>query len=173
MPLGQVFTTHNRDTEANRLALTLFSIYVTFDRGLSSALAGERSVFIGRRLTMFTHPPSPPRRDSLKPRSSTSRLILVSNRLPVTVNRSGDGQFQYQRSSGGLVTCMSGLRPGQAASWYGWPGSVEPRHNCRVRKDLMQDHHAVPVFLEQDLASKHYSGFSSMSEATFNVRDCH
>jgi trehalose 6-phosphate synthase len=122
---------------------------------------------------MITPPPSPAEQDNLKPYSSTGRLILVSNRLPVTVHRSGDGQFQYHRSSGGLVTCMSGLRPSQAYSWYGWPGFVEPHHNCRIRKDLMRDYSAVPVFLENDLASKHYNGFSSMSEATFNASDCY
>ena len=120
---------------------------------------------------MHTPPLSPIRHDNLKPCSSTSRLILVSNRLPVTVTRSGNGQFEYQRSSGGLVTCMSGLELSQASSWYGWPGVVEPHHNCRVRKDLMQKHSAVPVFLEQDLALKHYNGFSSMSEAMSNARE--
>ena len=122
---------------------------------------------------MLTPPLSPPRHDSLNLCPSTSHLILVSNRLPVTVNRSDNGQFEYQRSSGGLVTCMSGLESGQASSWYGWPGAVEPHHNCRVRKDLIREHSAVPVFLEQDLASKHYNGFSSMSQAMFSLTECH
>jgi trehalose 6-phosphate synthase len=112
---------------------------------------------------MITPPPSPAKQDNFAPCLSTSRLILVSNRLPVTIKTSGDGQLQYSRSSGGLVTCMGGIGPNQAYSWYGWPGFVKPHHNCRIRKDLMRDHNAMPVFLEKDLASKHYNGFSSKS----------
>jgi trehalose 6-phosphate synthase len=122
---------------------------------------------------MITPSRSPVEQDNAKPCSSSSHLILVSNRLPVTVKRSDDGRFQYHRSCGGLVTCMSGLRTSQTYRWYGWPGTVESHYKCRIRKDLLQDHSAVPVFLEKDLASKHYNGFSSMSEAKFNASGCH
>lgn len=111
---------------------------------------------------MITPPPSPVEQDSFNPDCSTTRLILVSNRLPVTVDRSDDGRYRYHKSSGGLVTCMSRHGPNQTSSWYGWPGTVESHHNCRIRKDLMRDHNAVPIFLEKELASKHYNGFSSM-----------
>jgi trehalose 6-phosphate synthase len=122
---------------------------------------------------MFTPPPSPRSpsvEDDCRQRPSYNRLTLVSNRLPVTISRSSNGQFQYHKSSGGLVTCMSGLGSDQSSNWYGWPGSVESRHNSKVRTELMQDYGAVPVFLEEELASRHYNGFSRMSKATLLIK---
>jgi trehalose 6-phosphate synthase/phosphatase len=54
----------------------------------------------------------------------TNRLIIVSNRLPVTV-RVQDGATLIRRSVGGLAT---GLRPAHERSggvWIGWPGPVD------------------------------------------------
>jgi len=51
------------------------------------------------------------------------RLWLVSNRLPVTLEETGDG-VQVQLSSGGLATGLVGLHKESGGGWIGWPGMV-------------------------------------------------
>jgi trehalose 6-phosphate synthase/phosphatase len=52
------------------------------------------------------------------------RLLIVSNRLPVTV-RVVDGQPNVRRSVGGLATGLQGPHERSGGLWIGWPGSVE------------------------------------------------
>jgi trehalose 6-phosphate synthase/phosphatase len=52
------------------------------------------------------------------------RLLIVSNRLPVTV-RVVDGSASVRRSVGGLATGLQGPHERSGGLWIGWPGSVE------------------------------------------------
>ena len=56
--------------------------------------------------------------------SGHNRLLLVSNRLPITIKRTEDG-FDFSMSSGGLVSGLSGLSKYTTFQWYGWPGRLE------------------------------------------------
>lgn len=49
------------------------------------------------------------------------RLIVVSNRLPITITKT-DAGWNYAMSSGGLVTALSGLKKDMKFTWIGWPG---------------------------------------------------
>ena len=116
---------------------------------------------------MMTPPPSPqPSRDQ-EQLGSERKLIVVSNRLPITIKRLAGGRYQYNKSSGGLVTGMSGLNQGKNFEWYGWPGLSAPAEEIlKVERVLKEEHNAVPVSLDDKLADTHYNGFSSM---TFNT----
>ena len=92
------------------------------------------------------------------------RLLLVSNRLPITIKRSEDGSYDYSMSSGGLVSGLSGLSKSTTFQWYGWPGLEVPQDEIEpVTKRLKDEYNAVPVFIDDELADKHYNGFSSKS----------
>jgi trehalose 6-phosphate synthase/phosphatase len=52
------------------------------------------------------------------------RLLIVSNRLPVTVSVQ-DGRPVVGQSSGGLVTGLQGPHDRSGGLWIGWPGTVE------------------------------------------------
>ncbi|KAI7159763.1 hypothetical protein KC352_g27066, partial [Hortaea werneckii] len=41
--------------------------------------------------------------------SPKGRLLLISNRLPITIKRSEEGTYDFSMSSGGLVSGLSGL----------------------------------------------------------------
>lgn len=104
---------------------------------------------------------------SSKPGSSflqhDGRLLLVSNRLPITIRRSDDGKYDFSLSSGGLVSGLSGLSKSTTFQWYGWPGREVPEDEIdHLKARLKETHNAVPVMLADDLADKHYNGFSSM-----------
>lgn len=91
-----------------------------------------------------------------------SRLLVISNRLPVTVRAHGNGKYDFQLSSGGLVTGLSGLLNTTKFQWFGWPGLEVPEGDIAHLKDrLAKEHNAIPIFLDDDLAEKHYNGFSS------------
>jgi trehalose 6-phosphate synthase len=90
------------------------------------------------------------------------RLLLISNRLPITIKRSEDGKYDTSMSSGGLVSGLSGMAKTTTFQWYGWPGREIPEDEVdTLRKKLKDEYNAVPVMLDDDLADKHYNGFSS------------
>lgn len=90
------------------------------------------------------------------------RLLLVSNRLPTTIKRLENGSYAFSMSSGGLVTGLSGLAKATTFQWYGWPGLEVPEAEAGpMVKRLSEDYCAVPVFIGDDLADKHYNGFSN------------
>ncbi|KAF4214158.1 hypothetical protein CNMCM8980_003744 [Aspergillus fumigatiaffinis] len=96
-----------------------------------------------------------------------ARLLLVSNRLPITIKRSEDGKYDFSMSSGGLVSGLSGLSKSTTFQWYGWPGLEVPEEEIPVVKQRLKDEYgAIPVFIDDELADRHYNGFSS--EITFD-----
>jgi trehalose 6-phosphate synthase/phosphatase len=54
-----------------------------------------------------------------------ARLIVVSNRLPVTVGVSDDDHAIVRRSIGGLATGLREPHNRSDGIWIGWPGSLE------------------------------------------------
>jgi len=96
-----------------------------------------------------------------KPRLE-ARLLLVSNRLPITIKRSADGKYDFSMSSGGLVSGLSGLSKSTTFQWYGWPGLEVPGDEAKELTARLKDEYgAIPVFIDDELADKHYNGFSS------------
>ena len=69
---------------------------------------------------------------------SSNRILIVANRLPMTVRLASNG-VDLVPSSGGLV---SGLRPWHQRSnglWFGWPGDltgISPEDRKQVDRDL-------------------------------------
>ncbi|KIV96228.1 alpha,alpha-trehalose-phosphate synthase [UDP-forming] [Exophiala mesophila] len=97
-----------------------------------------------------------------EPSKKDSRLLLVSNRLPITIKRSNDGKYDFQMSSGGLVTGLSGLAKSTQFQWYGWPGLEVPKNEVTdLTTRLKDEFNAVPVFMDDELADRHYNGFSN------------
>eukprot|EP00842_Homolaphlyctis_polyrhiza_P001051 jgi/Hompol1/1947/HPOL_002802-RA len=93
-----------------------------------------------------------------------SRIIVVSNRLPVTISRNdnSDGGWSFEMSSGGLVSALSGLKKEMSFTWIGWPGIELPlAEQLVVRQQLMHQYSCVPVFIPDEVADKHYNGFSN------------
>ncbi|KAF2850230.1 glycosyltransferase family 20 protein [Plenodomus tracheiphilus IPT5] len=94
--------------------------------------------------------------------TNEGRLLLVSNRLPITIKRSDEGKYEMSMSSGGLVSGLSGLSKTTTFQWYGWPGLEVPEDEVAGLKDqLKKEHNAVPIMLDDELADRHYNGFSN------------
>jgi trehalose 6-phosphate synthase/phosphatase len=94
--------------------------------------------------------------------TAKQRMIIASNRLPVTIHRDGK-QLGIEPSSGGLVTALRPLLNDSAGIWIGWPGadeSVEIEH-------LLEQHSKrsnfalVPVYMSDEERLRFYAGFSN------------
>lgn len=76
--------------------------------------------------TTITSTMSPSFADTLPTLSDLSqgqRLIVVSNRLPVTIKKNDEtGDWDFSMSSGGLVSALSGCKKQMDFTWIGWPG---------------------------------------------------
>ncbi|MDC0713601.1 bifunctional alpha,alpha-trehalose-phosphate synthase (UDP-forming)/trehalose-phosphatase [Stigmatella sp. ncwal1] len=91
-----------------------------------------------------------------------SRLLLVSNRLPVTVKAEKD-QVSVVRSAGGLATGLSGPHERSGGLWIGWPGDVSrlsPEQRTKVDAQLA-DLRCVPLYLSASEVSRFYEGYSN------------
>ena len=90
-----------------------------------------------------------------------SRLVIISNRLPITVNRS-DGELHYHPSAGGLATGLNSLDDSYNKIWIGWPGQdIKDEWERASIKDDLAKRKLVPVFLTEREIDLYYEGFSN------------
>lgn len=90
------------------------------------------------------------------------RLLIVSNRLPVTVKHEND-EVSVVRSAGGLATAMQGPHERSEGLWIGWPGDVSglsPEQRGAVDAEL-ERLRTVPVHLSASEMEHYYDGFSN------------
>jgi trehalose 6-phosphate synthase/phosphatase len=90
------------------------------------------------------------------------RLVIVSNRLPVTVTLR-EGVPELTRSAGGLATGLSGPHERSNGLWIGWPGdltALSPTQKDRVLAELEQMR-VVPVQLSRDQVRRYYDSYSN------------
>jgi len=90
------------------------------------------------------------------------RLILVSNRLPVTV-RLDDREVSIARSPGGLVTGLRVPHERTGGTWIGWPGDVSQLDGAQQRSlaSHLSELRCVPVHLSGEEVASYYDGFSN------------
>jgi len=91
------------------------------------------------------------------------RLLIVSNRLPVSVEKR-KGDLYYKPSVGGLATGLSSFYKSHDCVWVGWPGIATERildTQNEVRDKLISDFSCYPVLLSQGNIEKYYRGYSN------------
>lgn len=94
-------------------------------------------------------------------RQEESRLLLVSNRVPVTIKREGTG-YKLDKSSGGLVTVLQDLMKTTPFEWIGWPGVEIPQQDQeQIAKTCQDQYRCKPVFIDDGTADEYYNGFSN------------
>ncbi len=97
-------------------------------------------------------------------RSNHARLVVVSNRLPLTISRDDEtGDTAIVSASGGLVTALGPVLSRRGGLWIGWSGTSGARH---VTGALQQASHAlgydvVPVDLTAEEIRCYYEGFAN------------
>jgi trehalose 6-phosphate synthase/phosphatase len=89
------------------------------------------------------------------------RLVIISNRLPVTVNER-KGKLNIRPSIGGLATGLNSLRKTYEVIWVGWPGMAvnKPSQKKAISK-ILQELKMYPVFIDSSKFNNYYGGFSN------------
>jgi len=93
--------------------------------------------------------------------SGNSRLIVVSNRLPVSLVKEGN-EWKVKRSAGGLATAMDPILKQGGGIWIGWSGTHD-KESPEVLKLLREDHSCIAVNLAADLGEKFYEGYANQA----------
>lgn len=92
-----------------------------------------------------------------------ARVIIVSNRLPVSVKKV-DGKLVFNQSTGGVATGLASYTENPNNRWIGWPGitneelSSADRHE--IRRELAR-HNCIPVFMSKKQVDDFYNGYSN------------
>ncbi len=88
------------------------------------------------------------------------RLVVVSNRLPITVRRSSTG-LRVERSSGGLVAAMGPAMEQLGGVWVGWPGARLKPGEERALSEQAQGYALASVDLRDSHVRRYYRGLSN------------
>ena len=90
-----------------------------------------------------------------------SRIIFISNRLPVTVQK--NDEIHYHKSIGGLATGLKSYHEQSGSIWVGWPGlssdQITSEDEKLIHQELNETYRCHPVFLTDDEVNKYYHGF--------------
>lgn len=96
------------------------------------------------------------------------RLLIVSNRLPITVEKK-EGKLIIKESSGGLVSGLSSYLDSLKGSsfpskanyvWIGWPGiEIDSKDQDDLKSKLLIEYKAYTVFLSKNVMENFYQGF--------------
>ncbi|SDJ81440.1 MULTISPECIES: bifunctional alpha,alpha-trehalose-phosphate synthase (UDP-forming)/trehalose-phosphatase [Methanoculleus] len=90
-----------------------------------------------------------------------NRLLIVSNRLPISISRK-NGDIHLQRSVGGLATGVGSFYKSYESLWIGWPGiNVQKKQDDERDRivDVLQKEQCHPVFLSPYDIKHYYDGF--------------
>lgn len=89
-----------------------------------------------------------------------NRLLIVSNRLPVSVERRKN-ELRFSSSVGGLATGLNALHQRYKSLWVGWPGIAINKEETDYVESKLSEFNCYPVFLSQGEVEKYYYGFSN------------
>ncbi|GAB3871689.1 alpha,alpha-trehalose-phosphate synthase (UDP-forming) [Terrabacter terrigena] len=87
----------------------------------------------------------------------TFDLVVAANRLPVDKVVTDDGEVEWRRSPGGLVTAMESVMRSQPGAWVGWAGDAGEAPDPFDEDGI----HLHPVALSADEIRDYYEGFSN------------
>ncbi|UCE06418.1 MAG: bifunctional alpha,alpha-trehalose-phosphate synthase (UDP-forming)/trehalose-phosphatase [bacterium] len=89
------------------------------------------------------------------------RMLIVSNRLPISVQKR-KGRFNYLPSAGGLATGVSSFYQSYQSLWIGWPGiTTSILTEKQEIESKLKSENMYPVFLTKHQIEKYYEGFSN------------
>ncbi|KZV44015.1 trehalose-phosphate synthase 1 [Dorcoceras hygrometricum] len=87
------------------------------------------------------------------------RLLVVSNRLPVSAVREGEDSWTLEMSAGGLVSALLGVKQFDAR-WIGWAGvKVTDEVGQKSLTEALAAKGCIPVFLDEETVHQYYNGY--------------
>jgi trehalose 6-phosphate synthase/phosphatase len=95
--------------------------------------------------------------------AAAGRLVVVSNRLPLTLRRVGEG-WRAEKSPGGLATALEPVVERSGGLWIGWPGDSPDQPDPQRQEVLARwekRHGYAVVDLPRSLARRFYEGYAN------------
>ena len=90
------------------------------------------------------------------------KTIIVSNRLPVRIEETSDGNLNFVPSEGGLATGLGSVYKNGDNIWVGWPGYYPNMQNEeKVIQEGLEKENMRPVWLTSRDIKFFYEGFSN------------
>lgn len=97
--------------------------------------------------------------------TNRQRVIVVSNRLPVSLKR-GATLWQSKATSGGLATAMNPILERTDGIWIGWSGDtsgITDQSRNAIIKEWADKHRYFAVDLDQETAQGFYEGIANQA----------
>ena len=94
-----------------------------------------------------------------------ARIIVVSNRLPLTLKKTEHG-WDTARSSGGLASAMNPLLGKTGGEWIGWAGDNGGEDNQKrqaILSEWARTDQCFAVDLPRDVAAGFYEGYANQT----------
>jgi trehalose 6-phosphate synthase len=93
----------------------------------------------------------------------STRIVVVSNRLPIVLNKDNTGEWQIKPSSGGLVTALAPVVKERQGMWIGWPGTLEEANMAELLTKGSQEagYTLKSVTLTPEEYNRYYLGCSN------------
>ncbi|RLC94897.1 MAG: trehalose-6-phosphate synthase [Chloroflexi bacterium] len=91
------------------------------------------------------------------------RLVVVSNRLPISITRAKRGEWHVEPAMGGLVTALTPVLRERKGLWIGWPGigeEIDPAELSMAQGSGL-GYQIRPVMLSDQEVDEYYFGFSN------------
>lgn len=91
------------------------------------------------------------------------RVVIVSNRLPIVIEKEDGKGLHIKPGQGGLVTALAPVLRDRGGLWIGWPGTAEDFDFDKILTIGSQDigYLLKPVVLTADEVNQYYFGFSN------------
>jgi trehalose 6-phosphate synthase/phosphatase len=93
------------------------------------------------------------------------RLIIISNRLPMSLEEQPDGSFSMKQNVGGLATAIGPYhRSHHDCLWVGWSGEDPADHTdeeIEAMRSTYKKNRCIPLFLSGEQVAGFYAGFSN------------
>ncbi|OQX20885.1 MAG: bifunctional alpha,alpha-trehalose-phosphate synthase (UDP-forming)/trehalose-phosphatase [Candidatus Altiarchaeales archaeon A3] len=91
------------------------------------------------------------------------RLVIVANRLPITIKKNGE-KFKFHQSPGGLISGLNTYLEGKHETfsdyiWVGWPGITVREEEKENVKEKLKKFKCYSVFLPEKGMENFYNGF--------------
>ncbi len=80
-----------------------------------------------------------------------SRIVIVSNRLPISIQKNKN-KYHISPSAGGLATGLKSYHQSHNSIWIGWPGINAKDHEEQIEiSKLLAKDQCLPIFLSDEL----------------------
>ncbi len=90
--------------------------------------------------------------------NQSSSLIVVSNRLPISLHCQDD-RWEIKPSTGGLASALTGVQEKIDFTWIGWPGASLFENQKEEVKNELQKQKLIPIFLNKEQEEHFYHTF--------------